>query len=100
MLQFLPMLMKGMQSAGGASGSDAGSSGNNFMQMLGASGGQGKSSKDIGMQFANAGLQLPNTPTAQQMVGQLAQNTNQQTMQRAAPSTFNPLIQMLMNGSR
>lgn len=99
MLQFLPMLMKGMQSAGGGASGDSGI-GSSFMQMLGASGGQGKSSKDIGMQFANAGLQLPNTPTAQQMVGQLAPNTNQQTMQRLAPSTFNPLIQMLMNGSR
>ena len=99
MLQFLPMLMQGMQSVGGASQGGSGGM-NGFASMLGASGGQGKSSKDIGMQFANAGLQLPNTPTAQQMVGQLAPNTNQQTMQRSAPSTFNPLIQMLMNGSR
>lgn len=99
MLQFLPMLMQGMQSVGGGASQGGGAGG--FASMLGASGGQGKSSKDIGMQFANAGLQLPNTPTAQQMVGQLAPNMNQGTQQqRAAPSTFNPLIQMLLNGGR
>lgn len=101
--------MKGAQGAmggaGGASGAAGGGSGG-FMQMLGASGGQNKSDKNIGMQFANAGFQLPQTPTAQQMVSQLPQNMNMGQMQqgsmgeRQAPQTFNSLIQMLMNGGR
>lgn len=105
MLQFLPMLMKGMQSASVAQ-QDGGSDGANFMQMLGVSGGQNKSDKNIGMQFANAGLQLPNTPSAQQMVAQLPPNMNMGNMQqgsqaqRQPPQTFNPLIQMLLNGGR
>lgn len=97
MLQFLPMLMKGAQGAmpgeeaGGASGSLA----EQFMQALGASGTTNQSNKQIGMQFANAGLQAPQIPTVP-----LMQNMNQQTIQRQAPQTFNPLIQMLLNGGQ
>lgn len=98
MLQFLPMLMKGAQAAGGASGAAGGAGGglaSQFMSALGASGSPNQSNKQIGMQFANAGLtppQIPNVP--------LMQNMNQQTMQKQAPQTFNPLIQMLLNGGR
>lgn len=101
--------MKGAQGAMGGAGGAAGGAGGGaggFMQMLGASGGQNKSSKDVGMQFANAGLQLPNTPSAQQMVAQMPQNMNLGQMQqgsmgdRQSPQTFNSLIQMLMNGGR
>lgn len=103
--------MKGAQGAMGSGGGAAGGAGGagggagGFMQMLGASGGSNKSEKP-GMAFANAGLQLPNTPSAQQMVSQLPQNMNMGQMQqgsmgeRQAPQTFNSLIQMLMNGGR
>ena len=97
MLQFLPMLLKGAQGAmsgkeaGGASGGLA----DQFMQALGASGSPNQSNKQIGMQFANAGMQAPQIPTVP-----LMQNMNQQTIQRQAPQTFNPLIQMLLNGGR
>ena len=96
MLQFLPMLLKGV---GGANGADAGKTGGGlaeqFMGALGASGSPNQSNKNIGMQFANAGLQAPQIPNVP-----LMQNMNQQTMQRQAPQTFNPLIQMLLNGGR
>lgn len=97
MLQFLPMLLKGAQGAmpgkedGGASGGLA----EQFMQALGASGTPNQSNKQIGMQFANSGLQAPPIPTVP-----LMQNMNQQTIQRQAPQTFNPLIQMLLNGGQ
>ena len=66
-----------------------------FIQALGASGSPNQSNKQIGMQFANAGLQATQIPTVP-----LMQNVNQQTIQRQAPQTFNPLIQMLLNGGR
>ena len=65
------------------------------MQALGASGSPNQSNKQIGMQFANAGFQAPQIPNVP-----LMQNMNQQTIQRQAPQTFNPLIQMLLNGGR
>lgn len=98
MLQFLPMLMKGAQGAvTGKTAGGAGSGGltDQFIQALGASGSPNQSNKQIGMQFANAGLQAPQIPTVP-----LMQNVNQQTIQRQAPQTFNPLIQMLLNGGR
>jgi hypothetical protein len=96
MLQFLPMLMKGAQGAMGAKGGAAGGGiADQFMQALGASGSPNQSNKNIGMQFANAGLQAPQIPNVP-----LMQNMNQQTMQRQAPQTFNPLLQMLLNGGR
>ena len=101
MLQFLPMLMKGMQGAGAVQGAQGGGGlMEKMMGAVGASGGQNKSGKDIGMQYANAGLTLPQTPTAQQMLSQLPQNVNQQMYQRQAPQTFNPLLQMLMGGGK
>ena len=96
MLQFLPMLLKGVGGAGGATAGKAGGGlAEQFMQALGASGSPNQSNKQIGMQFANAGLQEPQIPTVP-----LMQNMNQQTIQRQAPQTFNPLIQMLLNGGR
>lgn len=97
MLQFLPMLMKGAQGAMGAKAGGAAGGGltDQFMQALGASGSPNQSNKQIGMQFANAGLQAPQILTVP-----LMQNVNQQTIQRQAPQTFNPLIQMLLNGGR
>ena len=96
MLQFLPMLLKSVASANGAdAGKTGGSMAEQFMVALGASGSPNQSNKKIGMQFANAGLQAPQIPNVP-----LMQNMNQQTMQRQAPQTFNPLIQMLMNGGR
>ena len=110
MLQFFPVLLKGMASANGAdagktgadagkTGADAGKTGGSlaeqFVWALGASGPQNKSNKQIGMQFANAGFQAPQIPTVP-----LMQNMNQQTIQRQTPQTFNPLIQMLLNGGR
>ena len=95
MLQFLPMLLKGVGGAGGAAGKTGGGLAEQFMVALGASGSPNQSNKQIGMQFANAGLQAPQIPTVP-----LMQNMNQQTIQRQAPQTFNPLIQMLLNGGR
>ena len=96
MLQFLPMLMKGAQAAGGAKAGRAGGGlASQFMQALVASGSPNQSNKQIGMQFANAGLQAPQIPQVP-----LMQNMNQPTMQKQAPQTFNPLIQMLLNGGR
>ena len=66
-----------------------------FVQALGASGSPNQSNKQIGMQFANAGLQAPQIPNVP-----LMQNMNQQTIQRQAPQTFNPLLQMLLNGGK
>ena len=97
MLQFLPMLMKGAQGAtsGKAAGGAGGGLADQFMQALGASGSPNQSNKQIGMQFANTGMQAPQILTVP-----LMQNVNQQTIQRQAPQTFNPLIQMLLNGGR
>lgn len=97
MLQFLPMLLKGAQGAtpGKADGGAGVGLAEQFMQALGASGSPNQSNKQIGMQFANAGLQAPQIPTVP-----LMQNINQQTIQRQAPQTFNPLIQMLLNGGQ
>ena len=96
MLQFLPMLLKGVGGAGGAAGKTGGGLAEQFMQALGESGPPHDRSKTpIGMQFANAGLQAPQIPNVP-----LMQNMNQQTIQRQAPQTFNPLIQMLLNGGR
>ena len=103
MLQFFPILLKGMASANGAdagkTGADAGKTGGSlaeqFVLALGASGHPNQSDKQIGMQFANAGFQAPQIPNVP-----LMQNMNQQTIQRQAPQTFNPLIQMLLNGGR
>ena len=97
MLQFFPTLLKGM--AAGKTGADAGKTGGSlaeqFVWALGASGSPNQSNKNIGMQFANAGFQAPQIPNVP-----LMQNVNQQTIQRQAPQTFNPLIQMLLNGGR
>lgn len=99
MLQFLPALMQGAQSVMGGSGQSGGNGlVGQFTQALGASGQPNQSNKNIGMQYANAGLQLPNTPSAQQMLGSLPQNMNQQ--QQRPLMTFNPLLQMLINGGR
>ena len=103
MLQFFPVLLKGMASANGAdagkTGADAGKAGGSlaeqFVWALGASGRPNKSNKDIGMQYANAGFQAPQIPNVP-----LMQNINQQTIQRQAPQTFNPLLQMLLNGGK
>lgn len=95
MLQFLPMLLKGVGGAGGAAGKTGGGLAEQFMVALGASGSPNQSNKQIGMQFANAGFQAPQIPNVP-----LMQNMNQQTIQRQAPQTFNPLIQMLLNGGR
>ena len=98
MLQFLPMLLKGVGGSGGAAGKTSGSSSSlvdQFVQALGASGSPNQSNKQIGMQFANAGLQAPQIPNVP-----LMQNQNQQTMQRQAPQTFNLLLQMLLNGGK
>lgn len=97
MLQFFPVLLKGMAAA--ANGADAGKTGGDlaeqFVWALGASGRPNQSNKDIGMQYANAGLQAPQIPNIP-----LMQNQNQQTIQRQAPQTFNPLLQMLLNGGK
>ena len=99
MLQFLPALMKGAQSVTGGMGQNGGSGlAGQFAQALGASGQPNASNKNIGMQYANAGLQLPNTPSAQQMLGSLPQNMN--APQQRQLQTFNPLLQMLINGGR
>ena len=97
MLQFLHMLMKGAQSAGGdkAGGADSGGLIDQFIQALWESGSPNQSNKQIGMQFANAGFQAPQIPNVP-----LMQNINQQTIQRRAPQTFNPLLQMLLNGGQ
>lgn len=95
MLQFLPMLLKGAGSADGGSAGAGSGIGQQFMQALGASGSPNQSNKQIGMQFANAGLQAPAIPNVP-----LMQDQNQKTMQRQSPQTFNPLIQMLLNGGR
>ena len=103
MLQFFPMLMKGAQSAMGANdgGADSGGLADQFMQALVTNGPPKESNKliesnrQVGMQFANAGLQAPQIPNVP-----LMQNMNQQTIQRQAPQTFNPLLQMLLNGGR
>ena len=98
MLQFLPMLLKGVGGSGGAAGKTSGSSSSlvdQFVQALGASGSPNQSNKQIGMQFANAGFQAPQIPNVP-----LMQNMNQQTIQRQAPQTFNPLLQMLLNGGK
>lgn len=97
MLQFLPMLLKGAQGAMGGKESGGSSSGlaDQFVQALGASGSPNQSNKQIGMQFANAGMQAPQIPNVP-----LMQNMNQQTIQRQAPQTFNPLLQMLLNGGK
>lgn len=95
MLQFLPMLLKGVGGAGGAAGKAGGGLAEQFMGALGASGSPNQSNKQIGMQFANAGLQAPQIPTVP-----LMQDQNQQTIQRQAPQTFNPLLQMLLNGGK
>ena len=96
MLQFLPMLLKGVGGAnGGAAGGAGGGLASQFMGALGASGSPNQSNKNIGMQFANAGLQAPQIPNVP-----LMQNQNQQTIQRQAPQTFNPLLQMLLNGGK
>lgn len=95
MLQFLPMLLKGVGGANGAAGKTGGGLAEQFMGALGASGSPNQSNKQIGMQFANAGFQAPQIPNVP-----LIQNMNQQTIQRQAPQTFNPLIQMLLNGGR
>ena len=96
MLQFFPMLLK---SIGGDSVDAVAKAGGGlaeqFMAALGESGHPNQSDKKIGMQFANAGLQAPQIPTVP-----LMQNMNQQTIQRQAPQTFNPLIQMLLNGGK
>lgn len=96
MLQFLPMLMKGMQGgAGAAGGASQGGMGSQFMQALGASGSPNQSNKNVGMQFANAGLQAPQIPNVP-----LMQNMNQQTMSQQAPQTFDSLLKMLMSGGQ
>lgn len=96
MLQFLPMLMKGAKGVQGEQGAGQGEGiVSDFMQALGASGQPNQSNKQIGMQFANAGLQAPQIPNVP-----LMQNMNQQTIQRQAPQTFNQLIQMLLNGGQ
>lgn len=96
MLQFFPMLLKGVAAANGVdAGKIGGSLAEQFMGALGASGSPNQSNKQIGMQFANAGMQAPQILTVP-----LMQNMNQQTIQRQAPQTFNPLIQMLLNGGR
>ena len=99
MLQYLPTFLKSIGGAD-ANGADAGAAGKaggslaeQFMQALGESGSPNQSNKNIGMQFANAGLQAPQIPNIPLM-------QNQQTIQRQAPQTFNPLIQMLLNGGR
>lgn len=98
MLQFLPALMKGAQSVAGSQQDGQGGLFGQFAQAIGASGQPNQSNKNIGMQYANAGLQLPQTPSAQQMMSQLPQNVNQQ--QQRTPQTFNPLLQMLLNGGK
>ena len=95
MLQFLPMLLKGVGGYGGAAGKTGGGLAEQFMGALGASGSPNQSNKQIGIQFANAGLQAPQIPNVP-----LIQNMNQQTIQRQAPQTFNPLLQMLLNGGK
>lgn len=96
MLQFFPMLLEGVAAANGVdAGKIGGSLAEQFMGALGASGSPNQSNKQIGMQFANAGMQAPQILTVP-----LMQNMNQQTIQRQAPQTFNPLIQMLLNGGR
>ena len=93
MLQFLPMLLKG--AGAGKTGGSSSSLADQFVQALGASGSPNQSNKQIGMQFANAGMQAPQIQTVP-----LMQNVNQQTIQRQAPQTFNPLLQMLLNGGK
>ena len=95
MLQFLPMLLKGVGGAAGGAAGKTGGLAEQFMAALGASGSPNQSNKNIGMQFANAGFQAPQIPNVP-----LMQNMNQQTIQRQAPQTFNPLIQMLLNGGK
>lgn len=92
MLQFLPMLLKGV--SGNQQQGDSTDIGSQFMQALGASGQPSKNNQQIGLQFSNAtqAPQIQSTP--------LMQNMNQQTIQRQSPQTFNPLIQMLINGGQ
>lgn len=94
MLQFLPMLMKGAQSVAGKGGEEGGGLANQFMQALGASGQPGRADSNVGMQFANAGMQPPAVPNAQSLVAGMQQPQQQP---RNLP-TFNPLLQMLFGG--
>lgn len=105
MLQFLPMLMKGVQGGGGAAGGEAAGGGMNssFFKALGAnnmgqpaSSGSGK----IGMQYANMGLNAPEVPNMMNMVGQMGQMNQQQQKQPLQTGQINPLLQMLMGGGR
>lgn len=96
MLQFFPMLLKDVAAANGVdAGKIGGSLAEQFMGALVASGSPNQSNKQIGVQLANAGFQAPQIPNVP-----LMQNMNQQTIQRQAPQTFNPLLQMLSNGGR
>lgn len=96
MLQFLPALLKGAQGAGAAAGGAQGSGlASQFMQALGSTGSPNQSNKNIGMQFANAGLQAPSVPSGQQMLSSIPQQAQKKELQ-----TFNPLIQMLLSGGR
>ena len=96
MLQFFPMLLKVAADANGVdAGKIGGSLAEQFIGALGASVSLNQSNNQIGMQFANAGFQAPQIPNVP-----LMQNMNQQTIQRQAPQTFNPLLQMLLNGGR
>ena len=104
MLQFLPMLMKGVQGAGGQTGGQAaGGMNNSFFKALGANNmGQPASSgsKNIGMQYANMGLTAPEVPNMMNMVGQMGQQNQQQQRQPLQTGQINPLLQMLMGGGR
>lgn len=97
MLQFLPALLKGAQGAGAATGgAQGGGLASQFMQALGSTGSPNQSNKNVGMQFANAGMQAPSIPSGQQMLA----SVQQQQAQKKDLQTFNPLIQMLLSGGR
>lgn len=96
MLQFLPALLKGVQGAGAAGGAQGGGLASQFMQALGSTGSPNQSNKNVGMQFANAGMQSGTAPSAQQMLSSVPQ----QQAQKKELQTFNPLIQMLLSGGR
>lgn len=98
MLQFLPSLLKGVQGAAGAAGAASQESGlaSQFMQALGSTVNPNQSNNNVGMQYANAGMQAPSVPSGQQMLASIPQ----QQAQKKDLQTFNPLIQMLLSGGR
>lgn len=101
MLQFLPMLQKGVN--GSQQTPSGGSQLDNFFKALGADkmGQPASAGKNtVGMQYANAGMQAPEQPNMMNMINQMSQGNQAQQRQQLPTGQINPLLQMLMNGGR